>query len=89
MAKPPVELSDPVSLRLPVELLADLDRIAEACERTRSWVIVRALRQYRAVEGADVLAAKEGLEQFKRGEYVDMDDVLAEMDRIVNADEAA
>jgi predicted transcriptional regulator len=89
MPKTPSELSDPISLRLPVDLLARIEKIAEACERPRSWVIVRALKQYAATEGADVLAAAEGLAQVQRGEFVDMDDVIAEMDRIIDADQAA
>jgi predicted transcriptional regulator len=89
MAKEPVILSDPISIRLPVELLADLDLIAEACERPRSWIIVRALKQYRAVERADVLAIKEGMNQVARGEVHVMDDVLREMDAIIAADKAA
>jgi predicted transcriptional regulator len=89
MPKVPADLSDPISLRLPVELLAEIDRIAEACERSRSWIIVRALRQYRAVEGADVLAIAEGIAQVKRGEVHDMEDVLREMDAIIADDEAA
>ncbi len=37
------DLSDPISLRLPVEMLKSIERVAEASDRTRSWVIVRAL----------------------------------------------
>jgi predicted transcriptional regulator len=49
-------LSDPIALRVPADILADVERIAQVSERTRSWVIVRALKAYLASEGADILA---------------------------------
>ncbi len=81
MAKP--ELSDPITLRLPVEVLAALEKIAAASDRTRSWVMVRALKLYLAQEGAEILRVAEGLEQLERGESEDMDDVIAQVERIV------
>lgn len=42
MAKP--VLSDPIALRIPADVLADIEKIAETAERSRSWVIVRALK---------------------------------------------
>lgn len=80
MPKP--ELSDPVALRLPVDVLSDIESIAAACERTRSWVMVRALRQYLAGEGRDILAAMEGRRQIDAGQSHDGDAVLAEIDAI-------
>lgn len=76
-------LSEPLTLRLPVDLLADVERIAETCDRPRSWVIVRALREYLAREGADILAIRKGRDQVDSGEVHDLDDVLAEIDAII------
>lgn len=84
-----IELSDPISLRLPKDLLVQIERIAETTERSRSWVIVRALKRYMATEGADVLAIMEGMEQVKRGDVHDLDDVIREMEEIISADKAA
>ncbi|MCD2173016.1 CopG family ribbon-helix-helix protein [Rhizobium sp. C4] len=81
MPKP--DLSDPITLRVPVEVLADIEAIAEATERSRSWVIVRALRTYLMNEGGDVLAALKGREQIAEGEHEDIDDVIADVDRII------
>lgn len=78
MSKP--VLSDPIPVRFPIEVLADVEAIAATCERTRSWVIVRALRLYLQGEGADVLAVRRGREQIARGEVHDMDDVLGELE---------
>ena len=87
MAQP--ELSDPISLRLPVGVLTDIERIAVASERTRSWVIVRALRRYLASEGAEILDAIEGRAQIKAGNGHDLDDVIAEIETIIRSDRAA
>ncbi len=48
-------LSDPITLRLPVDLLAEIEAVARACERSRSWIMVRALKAYMAQEGREIL----------------------------------
>lgn len=77
------ELSDPVALRLPVDVLADIEAIAETCDRTRSWVMVRALRLYLAGEGAEILAIRKGRAQIADGETHDLDEVMRELEAIV------
>jgi predicted transcriptional regulator len=81
MSKP--DLSDPITLRIPVDVLADIEVIAEATERSRSWVIVRALRTYLMNEGADVLSAIQGRTQIDSGNSEKMDDVIADLDSII------
>lgn len=81
MSKP--DLSDPIPVRLPRDVLADIEKIAAASERTRSWVIVRALKLYLADEGADILAILKGREEAARGGGHDVDDVIAELDEII------
>lgn len=75
--------SESVTLRIPSDILSDIDRIAEATERSRSYIILRALKDYLLHEGADVLAAIEGRAQLDAGDHEDFDAVLAEMDRII------
>lgn len=77
------ELSDPIAFRVPVDVLANIERIAAASERTRSWVIVRALKLYLADEGADCLAVLRGREEAAAGGGHGADDVLAELGRII------
>lgn len=81
-------LSDPITLRLPVDILADIEKIAETADRSRSWVIVRALKYYLINEGADVLDIRQGLEQIKNGETVDAEAFFAELDQL-DKDDAA
>ncbi|PTM94429.1 CopG family ribbon-helix-helix protein [Mycoplana dimorpha] len=76
-------MSESVTVRVPADLLSDIETIAEATERSRSYIIVRALRTYLLNEGADILAAIKGRAQIAAGEHEDMDDVIADMDRII------
>ncbi|WP_346149384.1 hypothetical protein, partial [Kitasatospora cinereorecta] len=54
-----------------------------ATDRSRSYIIVRALRTYLMNEGGDILSAIKGKQQIDAGETEDMDAVIAEMDRII------
>src|SRR5205807_6932416 len=80
--------SIPVSLRVPADLIETLDKIAAALERSRSWVMLRALRQYVADEGQEVLDVQDGMAELDRGEGIPIEDVLAEMDEIIARAEA-
>jgi predicted transcriptional regulator len=79
------ELSDPISLRLPMDVLAAIEQVAHATDRSRSWVIVRALKRYLMTEGAQILDVVEGRAQIAAGDVHDMDDVLDEVERIVRS----
>jgi predicted transcriptional regulator len=82
-------LSDPIALRVPSDILSEIERIAKVTERSRSWVIVRAMKAYLATEGRDILDAAEGREQIARGEAADLDKVLDELDSRNGKDVAA
>jgi predicted transcriptional regulator len=77
--------SVPVSLRLPADVIETLDKIAAAFERPRSWVMLRALRQYLADEGQEMLDIQEGIAELDRGEGIPLDEVLAEIDEKIAA----
>jgi predicted transcriptional regulator len=76
------------SIRLPLEMREAFDKIAVALDRDRSWVMQRALRQYLDNEGADLLREAEGLAALERGEGVDFDEVMGEVDAIIAQAEA-
>lgn len=78
MADKPV-LSDPITLRVPQDILEEIEKIAETADRSRSWVIVRALKYYLMAEGNDILQIRKGEEQIARGEFVDAEDFFAEL----------
>ncbi|MBO9097822.1 MULTISPECIES: CopG family ribbon-helix-helix protein [Rhizobium] len=77
MTKP--VLSDPIALRIPEDILKDIETIAKVSERSRSWVIVRALKYYLMQEGNDILQIMEGEEQIRNGEVIDAEDLFAEL----------
>src|SRR6266853_1938174 len=87
-AMPEGTSSMPVSPRVPADVIERLDKIAAALERPRSWVMLRALRQYIADEGQEVLDVQEGIAELDRGEGIPIEDVLAEMDEIIAKAEA-
>lgn len=76
-------LSDPITLRLPLDVLAEIEAVAGACERSRSWVMVRALKAYLAQEGREILEIKQARKAVADGQGTDADDVLAELDTIL------
>lgn len=78
----------PVSIRVPADVVETLDKVAAILERPRSWVILRAIRQYLADEGQEMLDVQEGIEEAERGEVVDFDEVMAGLDEIIAQAEA-
>lgn len=76
------QLSDPITLRLPLDLLAEIEAVADACERSRSWVMVRALKAYMAQEGREIQEMAEARKAVEHGAGIDAQDVLAEVDAI-------
>jgi predicted transcriptional regulator len=78
----------PVSIRVPADVIETLDKVAAILERPRSWVILRAIRQYLADEGQEMLDVQDGIEEAERGECVPIEEVLAEMDEIIAGAEA-
>ena len=78
-----------VSLRVPSDLIEAFDRIAAALERPRSWVMVRALRQYLDDEGAEITEDTESLAELDRGETVSSEDLRRRVDEIIGRAEKA
>jgi len=77
-----------LSLRVPVEMVESFEVIAKALDRDRSWVMVRALRQYLDTEGAGIIHEAAGLASLDRGEGVEFDSVLDEAAAIIAASKA-
>ena len=78
----------PVSLRVPADLIETLDKIAAVLERPRSWVMLRALRQYIADEGQEVLHVQEGIAELDRGEGIPFEEAMAQWEEIIAKAEA-
>src|SRR5215213_9904202 len=77
-------LTSHVSLRIPNDLIEAFDRIATALERPRSWVMVRALRQYLDEgEGREIEEDTESLAELDRGDTVSSEELHRRLDKIV------
>ena len=83
------DLSDPITIRVPRDVLQDIERIAGAIDRTRSWVLVRALKLYLAGEGEEVLSLLRAREQQGEDGGHDADEVMRELEAIVTGNKAA
>jgi predicted transcriptional regulator len=79
----PLKKTESVILRVPSDILASIQAIAEATDKSTSNIIVRALRTYLLNEGADVLSAIRGRDQIAAGEFEDIDDLIADVDNII------
>jgi predicted transcriptional regulator len=77
------ELSNPLTMRLPLDVLAEIEEIAAVCGRSRSWVFVRALKFYVAAEGREILDVAKARREMDAGEGEDLDDVTSQVDAIV------
>ena len=77
-----------VSLRMPAELCAAFERIAKTLDRDRTWVMLRAFRHYLDGEGGYILREAAGLAALDRGEGVDFDDVMNEIDDLITRSES-
>lgn len=72
-----------VSIRLPAEMCEAFDTIANALERDRTWVMLRAFKQYLETDGAEILAEAAGIAELDRGDSVDFDDVMRDVDAAI------
>jgi predicted transcriptional regulator len=78
-----------VSLRVPNDLIQALEKLAAMLDRPRSWVMLRALRQYLEDEGAELTEDAESLAELDRGEIVSAEDVQRRVEEIIARSETA
>ena len=72
-----------VSLRVPDDLIQAFDKLAVILERPRSWVMLRALRQYLEDEGAEIAEDVESLAELDRGESAPLAESIREVREII------
>nr|WP_316653248.1 ribbon-helix-helix protein, CopG family [uncultured Gellertiella sp.] len=77
------ELSDPVTMRLPLDVLSEIEEIAAITKRSRSWVFVRALKSYLAQEGREIIEIAEARRDIEAGHGHDLDEVIDEIDALI------
>ena len=79
-----------VSLRVPNDVIEAFDRIAAALERPRSWIMLRALRQYLDEgEGREIEEDTESIAELDRGESGPLEDSIRKLrERIAEKERA-
>jgi predicted transcriptional regulator len=78
-----------ISLRAPAATVDAFDRIARALDRDRTWVMLQAFSTYLKGEGGHILEEAEGIAELERGESVDFDEAMDEIDKIISDAEQA
>ena len=74
-------IRDSVTFRLDAEKRAELDAVAKALDRDRSYVLTEAVDAYLAVHRWQLDHIQEGLRQAEAGEFASDDEVEAAFDR--------
>ncbi len=82
------DLSDPITLRLPNDVLDAIETVARISSRSRSWVMVRAMKAYLAAEGRDILDLDAARRAAAEEGTTELDDLLADLDRTRPGDAA-
>ena len=73
-----------IAARVDADLDGQLDRLAAATGRSKSWLITEALRSYVANEQQFLAAVEEGKQALRDGETLDHATVVAAFERIVS-----
>jgi predicted transcriptional regulator len=81
--------SSHVSLRVPNHIIDAFEKLAAMLDRPRSWVMLRALRQYLEDEGAEIAEDVESLAQLDGGEIVSSEDLRPRTKELIAAAEKA
>ncbi|MGI8588224.1 MAG: CopG family ribbon-helix-helix protein [Chloroflexia bacterium] len=73
-----------ISGRVPEELSRQVDRLAEATRRNRSWVVEEAVRQYVEEQAWQIHAIQEAMNDYRNGtaKLVPHDEVMAELEAL-------
>ncbi len=72
-----------ISARIPEELSHEINRMAQALNRTRTWVVEEALRGYIASEKQFLEAVAEGIRDMEAGRVVPHEAVMKEIDDLL------
>lgn len=72
-----------IAARVDADLDGQLDRLAAATGRSKSWLISEALRSYLANEQQFLAAIEEGKQALREGKTLDHATVVAAFERIV------
>lgn len=75
--------STTIAARIDADLDDEVERLAEATGRSKSWLVNEGLRSYVASERQFLAAVEEGKQALREGKVVDHEMVVAAFERIV------
>jgi len=62
-------MTSPFTVRLEEETLSALDTLAEKTERSRNWLVTRAIESYVSLNAWQIAKIEEGIAAADRGEF--------------------
>jgi len=71
-------MSAPFTVRLEEETLNELDNLAEKTERSRNWLVSRAIESYLSLNAWQIAKIEEGIAAADRGDFA-TDEEMAEL----------
>ena len=72
-----------ITVRVRDDMVQELDELARAMDRSRSWVVTDALVRYLAEERQWMAQIKRGIEAADRGELIPHEQVMEEMRQMI------
>lgn len=66
-----------LSFRVPKDKAEQLERLAAAMDRPRSWLLERALDEYLELQSWQVAEIRKGMEEIRQGKGIPHEDVVA------------
>jgi predicted transcriptional regulator len=72
-----------ITVRLRDDMVQELDELARAMDRSRSWVVTDALARYLAEERQWMAQIRKGIEELDRGELIPHKQVMDEMRQMI------
>jgi predicted transcriptional regulator len=76
------------TIRLDDETLAKLDALAADTDRSRNWLVAKAIQDYVELNAWQIQRIKEGIAEADRGEFAtdeELDAIEAKLQAMVNA----
>lgn len=71
------------TVRTETDIVHQLDSMAGALDRSRNYLVNQALREYLKTHAWQVEKISQGIAAADRGELVDHDDVIREMEELI------
>lgn len=68
-----------ITARVDPETLAELDRLGSYYDRSRSWLIAKAIKRFADEESGFMALVKEGEEAINRGDFIMHDQLIDEI----------